>query len=162
MTCTVCRSPRAGEINRALLAGDPVRDVAAHHGLSKSAISRHEANCMPAKLASAKGASEIASTARLLERLDLIGLQTVEILEVCKVAKDHRISLRAIARLEKQLELQAKIVGLIQAAPLIVNVVAEPEWLQLRTVIFIALSNYPEAQAAVIEAISPYDEISPE
>ena len=115
---------------------------------------------MPAKLASAKGASEIASTARLLERLDLIGLQTVEILETCKAAQDHRISLRAIARLEKQLELQAKIVGLIQAAPLVVNVVAEPEWLQLRTVIFIALSNHPEAQAAVIEAISPYDEIS--
>ena len=155
--CTVCRSPRRGDIDRALLAGDPVRDVAANYGCSKSAVSRHAAEHIAKKLASASMASEISSAGALLARLDRISEQTDAILAEARGASDHKTSLRAIARLEKQCELTAKMVGLIQQAPVQVQIVMMPEWVQLRTVIIAAVAPYPKAAAAVLEAMESID-----
>jgi hypothetical protein len=40
--CTVCSHPDTFEINRNLLAGAPLRALAAKHGLSPSALCRHK------------------------------------------------------------------------------------------------------------------------
>ena len=41
ITCTICRHPQRREIDQALLAGYPLRTLAAHFHLDKSTLSRH-------------------------------------------------------------------------------------------------------------------------
>lgn len=153
MTCTICRSPQLGDVNRALLAGDPVRDVAARFGFSKTAVSRHQRDDLAGKLASAKNASDAASSASLLSRLEYITAHTEEILEEARKSGDHRVALRSLARMEGQLKLFGEIVGLIQQQPIQVNIVATQEWVQVRSVIVAAVAPFPEAAQAVVKAL---------
>jgi hypothetical protein len=46
-TCTVCRHPDRNDIDAALRAGTPYRDIARRFQLSKDAISRHRGNHLP-------------------------------------------------------------------------------------------------------------------
>ena len=43
-TCTVCRWPELNDIEAALRASIPYRDIARQHGLSKDSLSRHRAS----------------------------------------------------------------------------------------------------------------------
>lgn len=89
----------------------------------------------------------------MLHRLDTISEQTQDILREARESKDGKLSLRAIARLERQVELMGRMVGLIQEAPIQVNVMMSPEWVELRTKIVAAVMPHPEAAAAVLAAI---------
>lgn len=42
-TCSVCRHESRGAVDRALVAGTPLREIASTHGLSPSAVHRHRA-----------------------------------------------------------------------------------------------------------------------
>ena len=65
MTCLVCRSDQRDHIDHALVAGEPVRDVAGRVGISKSTIDRHRAH-VPAAL-------RLVATARAAEHgIDLL------------------------------------------------------------------------------------------
>lgn len=48
--CSVCTHPKLEDINRALLSGTSLRDVAGRYGLEKSSLSRHK-KCNGAALA---------------------------------------------------------------------------------------------------------------
>jgi hypothetical protein len=45
-TCTVCTNERAGDIAKAILAGDSLSAVAIRYCLTKAAIQRHTVNCL--------------------------------------------------------------------------------------------------------------------
>jgi hypothetical protein len=156
--CSVCRHPQLGDVDRALLAGQlTLREISAKFTLSRSSLSRHQGEHLAGKLAAAKGASEAAGSARLLERMEYIVAATEEILEEARTAgdgKDNRTALRAIARLEKQVELTARIVGILQQAPMTVNLVVVKEWIDLRGAILQAVLPFPEAAKAIAEAIA--------
>src|SRR6516164_9108315 len=53
-TCTVCRSKKRREIDAALIAGQPLRDIARQYGLSKDSASRHRSHHLTAALAQAE------------------------------------------------------------------------------------------------------------
>jgi len=59
-----------------------------------------------------------------ISQLFMINKETLEILEEAKVAGDLKTALKAIERVEKQLELQAKLLGDIKDAPttIVINV----------------------------------------
>ncbi len=61
--CSVCVHPAVAEINRAIVSGTPIRDVAGRFGLSRSAIARHSADHMQEVLAAAAEARVIADIA---------------------------------------------------------------------------------------------------
>ena len=69
-----------------------------------------------------------------------------------KKAKDYDLALRAIARAEKQAELQAKLLGELQQEGAI-NITVSAEWIELRAVILQALEPYPEAKQQLVAAI---------
>ncbi|MCP4545449.1 MAG: hypothetical protein GY835_03145, partial [bacterium] len=77
-------------------------------------------------------------------------------LEVLKRAradgKDSTL-LRAVDRIHKQIELQARLLGEIQEAQTTVNVAVLPEWHGIRQVVIEALHPYPEARLAVVRAL---------
>lgn len=47
-TCTVCRHEALEAFDTALVAGEPLRDIAGRTGLSKSSLGRHKDNCLSA------------------------------------------------------------------------------------------------------------------
>jgi hypothetical protein len=115
-------------------------------------VQRHEENHLPALLAKAKEAEEVAHADDLLA--DVRGLQarTLAILEAAEETSEHRIALSAIREARSNLELLAKLLGELDERP-VVNLNISPEWLELRTVIVGALGPYRDARESVLSAI---------
>ncbi len=153
--CGVCAHPKREEINRALLAEEPYRNIAERFGTSTTALHRHKKGHMPAHLAKAQEAAEVVQADSLLDRLLSLNAETMAILKEARAGriKDNELALRAIARAEKQLELQGKLLGELNEAPT-VNILAVPEWFSLRSTIIAALEPYPEAKQAVVRALN--------
>ena len=55
--------------------------------------------------------------------------------------------------MQKQIELQAKLLGELQNGQT-VNVLVAPEWVSLRATILVALVQFPDAREAVVEALN--------
>jgi hypothetical protein len=68
-TCTVCTHSDRDAIDRALIAREPVRRIAARFGLSKSAVWSHSDDHLPAALVKADEAREEARSIDLMARL---------------------------------------------------------------------------------------------
>jgi hypothetical protein len=71
--CTVCTHPELEAINRALVQGLPNRRIASHHDVTERAVRNHKAGHLPAALAKAQEAREVAKADDLLS--DVRGLQ---------------------------------------------------------------------------------------
>lgn len=151
-TCTICIHERRADIDAALLAGEPYRGIAKRYGASASAVLRHRDH-IPVQLAKAKDAEEISQAHTLLERLIELNTETRAVLADAKLEGNGLLRLQAIARLEKQFELEGKLLGELQSGP-VVNVTVSPEWLTLRAVVITALHPYPDAAQAVSRALT--------
>ena len=153
-TCTICTCPDRDDIDRALVAGTALSEVAALFRVSDDALSRHKANHLPATLAKARGAEEAATADGLLSRLRKLNRETAAILKEARKegSKDNELALKAIARVEKQIELEGRLLGELNDRPQI-NLYLSPEWLELRAVIVTALAPHQEARSAVLRAL---------
>jgi hypothetical protein len=140
-------------INTALLNNEPLRDIARRWRVSKDAVARHKEH-LPAHLAKAEEAKEVAQADSLLDRLLDLSKETAAILKEARQGdeKDNELALKAIARAEKQIELQARLLGELKDTTT-VNVLVLPEWQAMRTAIISALIPFPEARIAVAEAL---------
>jgi hypothetical protein len=146
--CTVCTHHAREAIDRSLVSGAKQADLVALHGLSKFALSRHSRNHIPAKLAQAHAAAEVA------EADNLLGMVLEQQATARRIAKDaerageKRTALLAVRELLRIVELQAKLAGQLSDGPT-VNVVLAPQWLEVRSAMLVALAPYPDARAAV-------------
>ncbi len=154
-SCSICLHPEREEINAALLSETPLRDMARRYATSKDALARHREH-LPLHLVKASDAAEVIQADTLLDRLLSLNAETMAILHEARTGriKDNELALRAIARAEKQLELQGKLLGELNDAPTVNILMAAPEWLALRSTIILALEPYPQARTAVLEALS--------
>ncbi len=155
--CTICTHKDREAINAALLAGQPLRGISRKFFGSvkaEDALARHREH-LPLHLVKASEAAEVVQADTLLDRLLSLNAETMAILREARTGriKDNELALRAIARAEKQLELQGKLLGELNEAPT-VNILAVPEWFSLRSTIVSVLEPYPQARAAVVEALS--------
>lgn len=152
-TCSVCKHADRASIERALIAGQSLRSIAGQYSLSDSAVLRHKQAHLPAELAKATDAAEVAQADTLLDRLRQINAETAAILREVRSSepKDNEMALKAIARIEKQIELEGRLLGELQQPT--VNVLIMPEWVGLRTAILRALEPYPEARLRLAEVI---------
>jgi hypothetical protein len=152
--CTICEHAEREAIDRALVGGASNRSFAALYGVSESAARRHKGNHLPAKLAKAHEAEEVAHADGLLADVRSLQARTLAILETAELSYEHRTALAAIREARSNLELLAKLMGELDERPSVaVNLNVSAEWLQLRTVLVTALDPYPDAQAAVVGAI---------
>jgi hypothetical protein len=151
--CTVCSHPEREAINKALVAGEPYRTVAnRYESLSQAAVQRHQENHLPATLARAKEAGEIAHADSLLEDVRSLQRRTLAILEATEETSEHRVALAAIREARSNLELLAKLLGELDDRP-VVNLLISPEWIELRAVIVGALEPHPEARGDILRAL---------
>jgi hypothetical protein len=57
-----------------------------------------------------------------------------------------------VDRLHRQIEIQARLLGDLDDRP-VVNIMASPEWVEVKQVILAALEAYDEAYDAVVQAL---------
>ena len=151
-TCTVCAHESRADIDKALVAGTPYRDIALRFSLGVMAVQRHKAHVAQA-IVQVQEAKEEAQALDVVKQLKTINASTVAILHEARQQRDPDIALKAIDRIQRQIELQAKLLGDLDERPQ-VNILIAPEWLAVRAALLVALLPYPDARTAVVEALA--------
>ena len=178
--CNTCRHPKVGEVDKKLIDGVlSLREISKCFGLTVPGLWRHKQSHLPAVLARGKASLEAgekpANTAeaeaqrtavhaeavdskrdqRALDswqQLKAINAASLEVLRTARKQGQSDVLLRAVDRIARQIELEAKLLGQIQDG-VIVNVAVLPEWQGLRHRILESLRDYPEARLAVVAAL---------
>ena len=148
-SCTICEHPDREAIDRALVGDSSNLSVSSLFGVSESAVRRHKANHLPAKLVMAQAAEEVAQADDLLGQMQGLQRRTLAVLEAAESTNQHRTALSAIREARSNLELLAKLLGELDERPQ-VNVLISPT---VQTAIIAALGPYPEARLAVADAL---------
>lgn len=154
--CTICTHPKRVAIDRALLQGDPFRNIAERFGTSTTSLTRHKADHLSERMAKAVTRSAEADVRTAIDvagQLKAINSATLSVLKDARSAGDGLLSLQAIDRVQKQIELQAKLIDLINDGDT-VNIIIAPQWIELRTVLLTALQGHPDALLAVSGALA--------
>jgi hypothetical protein len=151
-TCTICTHAQRAAIEAALVAGNGHRDIAGRFGLSKTAVARHASDHVKQEIAQAQEARDEAQALDVVRQLKAINAAAVAILAAARRTGEHETALRAIDRIQRQLELQAKLLGELDDRPQ-VNVLLAPEWLAVRSALLSALLPYPQARIDVAAAL---------
>ncbi len=155
-TCTICQHPERQKIDTALVAGEPFRNIAERFGTSATALTRHKAEHLPAKLAQAHAAREVAQASTLLDEVRALRSKAVNILLTAEKAGDLRTALLGIREARSCIELLAEMEGELNRRPE-VHLHLSPMWLEVRAVIIDALRPFPEAGVAVASALEAHD-----
>jgi hypothetical protein len=112
--CTACKHPKRPEIDAALVAGTPsLRNIAEQVGLSTPALFRHKAH-IPAALAKAKHAAEVAQADTLLQRVESLIAQARDITEKALAANEFAAAIRGLGEVRQCLELLGELSGELQ------------------------------------------------
>jgi len=154
-TCTICGHVDRVAIDQALINKASLRNIAERFGLSTTALHRHKSDHLPAALTQAKAAGEIMRADDLLGQIQDLQKKTLAILAR---SQDDRIALVAIREARSNLELLGRLLGELQTQP-IVNIWVNQEWIELRTMILIALEPFPQAKLALAAALSEAENV---
>lgn len=170
--CTVCSHEKRQEIDKALITGTTHRNVAERFRLSPSAVYRHKQSHLAARLKRAfeaketrqavelvqhrveEQAKEVGQALDVVQQLRAINSATLQVLQKARESEKHSLSLQAVDRVHKQIELQAKLLGELQETGPQVSVLVAPAWHEVRVHVLQALTPYPEARAAVAEVLT--------
>lgn len=155
--CTVCIHPKRPEIDSALLASEPFRHIASRFDTSTAALQRHKADHIPAHVATAKDAADVAIADDLLQQIKALRNKAISILQKAEEAGDYRTALMGIREARGCVETLLEVEGELDRRG-VVNVVVNPEWIEIRTILLAALKPYPEAAQAVAGRLQAIEE----
>jgi len=158
-TCTVCVHPDHQGIDSALVAGTALRDIARRHAVSKDALFRHRDSHLPAAMVQAQAETDVRHAIDVVAQLKAINGAAMTVLRDARAVHDGDLALKAIDRLFRQIELQAKLLGELDERPQI-NILIHPEFQRAQTVILQALEAHPAARVAAADALAALGEAS--
>lgn len=158
-TCTVCAHADREAIDARLVAGDSIRGLSPLFAVSQSALRRHRDKHLPATLAQAQAAAEVAHGDDLLAQVRSLQARSLSILDQAEQSGDLKTALQAIKEARGCLELLAKLLGELAQEGATVNVLIMPEWAAIRLAIVQALLPFPQARAAVAETLQVLDHV---
>lgn len=147
--CTVCIHPDLVTIDARLAAPGSVRAVAREYGVTQTSIRRHKsAHLSDALVTLAAAVTQEARQAvpSVLDRLHALTDRAEEFLATAQKAGNAHQGLSAIREARGTLELIARITReLDERAVTVLNVMASPDWIRVRTAYLSVLSRNPEA-----------------
>lgn len=146
--CTVCSHADRAAIDRALVAGEPNRRIAARCAVTEQAIRRHQAEHVPPQLAQAQHAAAVAQASDLLAEVQALRTKAMALLQKAEQAGDYRTALAGVREARACVELLLEVEGELDRRPQI-NLLLAPEWVTVRGALLAALQPYAEARAAV-------------
>lgn len=157
--CTICGHDDRAAIDTALVAGTALRDIARQHAVSKDALFRHRDTHLPAVMVQAAAETDVRHAIDVVAQLKAINSAALTVLRDARSAKDGDLALKAIDRIQRQIELQAKLLGELQDGPT-VNVLVSPEFQRVQVTILHALEAHPAARVAVADALMALESAS--
>jgi hypothetical protein len=155
--CSVCGHADRLAIDKELIGGLPYRDISGRYGVSKSALERHASAHVAQAISRARDLRDWLNADQLVGELRVLREVVLGVLEEARAAGDHSVALAACARLEKQAELVARLLGELVDRQRVemVDATFSAQWEVMLPVMLRALEPYPEARAALIAALEP-------
>ena len=150
--CTICSHERRTAIEEAMVTGTAKRRIASQYGVTERAVRYHMREHLPALLAKARAAEQAARADDLLCDIKNIRSHTIALLMRAEQEDDSHTILRAIREARENVRLLGELHGKLETGPK-VELHMHPEWVELRTVIVGALTPFPEARMAVLQAV---------
>jgi hypothetical protein len=97
------------------------------------------------------------NNAALVDQLYFLNGETLAVLKMARATGANELALKAIARLESQIALAAKLSGELSEAPTL-KIQLSAEWVALRGAILAALEPHPEARLAIAGVLNSAEE----
>jgi len=151
--CSICAHPRAFEINEGLVIQKVSnRAIASQYGLNKDTVRRHKEH-IPELLLKASRAEEIVEADKILDQI-LDHLDRGYALEQKAASRDELgYEIGAHNSVRSDIALLAEALGKIDRSGGIKFVLNNPTWVMLEQTIVDALEDFPDAKAAVLQAL---------
>ena len=112
--CTICTHPKHTEIDRRLLAGEPVRAIvraiAGHVPISKTSLQRHQRHVSEA-ISKSHEAAEIVHGDELVSELQQLASEARRLQAKAEADGDTRTAIAALRELTRLIELRARVAG---------------------------------------------------
>ena len=151
--CTICTHKEREAIDRALVAREPFRHIAARYSVTTSSLVRHSDDHLPATLVKAKDAADAAQADDLLAQVCNLRDKALGILQKAETTNDFRAAVAAIREARGCVELLGKLAGQLKDAPTL-NLFVTAEWREVQGLILSALEPHPEARLAVASSLA--------
>lgn len=120
--CTICKHPKRGEIEAAIIDRASFRNIAERFVLSATAVFRHAGEHLPAALTGAKKAEEATRADSLLERIEVLIRDVRRIATKAEREGQWGQAASALREARACIELLARLRGELQAAAVNVGV----------------------------------------
>lgn len=150
--CLVCSHPQRKKIDKLLARGDEsISELSRKFGVPWDSLKYHYNNHLPKTLVPSPSSKEIAVADNLLQELLNIRERAFNLLERAEAKEDLKAAGTLLRELREQLKLWAELEGRLSQQTQ-VNVLVNPQWVELRALILNVLDEHPEAKEALINA----------
>jgi exonuclease VII large subunit len=112
-TCTVCTHPQRDEIDRQLLDGIALRNIAKRYSLSTASLFRHNKH-IAKTLSNARQEADILRADGLMEHLNHLTAEAERLKQKAEKRKDYRTALAGVREQSRLLEIGARLAVDIQ------------------------------------------------
>jgi len=109
--CTICSHKERDAIDKAILSGEPLRNISERVSVSATSLHRHKSEHIPIELTKAKEARQISSADDLLRQVQALHAKAMAILNTAEKSGDLRTALAAVREARGNLELLARLLG---------------------------------------------------
>jgi hypothetical protein len=110
-SCSICSHPQRQAIDRELAAGAVLSKISAKFHVIHESLRRHRDSHLPARVIQAQQEEDVRQALDVVAQLRAINGATLQILQQARAVGDGGLALRAIDRLQRQIELQARLLG---------------------------------------------------
>jgi len=107
-TCTTCSNPHRDEIDRLLLAGTPLRNIAKQFSVSSANLFRHNKR-MSKVLSNARQEADILRADSLMEQLNHLWAEAARLTQKSEQRKEYRTALAGVREKSRLLELGMRL-----------------------------------------------------
>jgi len=154
MTCSICPHEQRDEIDKALVSGRSLRDMAGQFRVSKSALDRHRDH-VKATLVKAAVRRETSRGATLLDRIHGLEDHARRLAMVCESEGDYRAALVGLQQIRETLRLllDVRAAEIKDRRAASVELLQSPDWQRIKNILTATLLPYPEAQNALAHAL---------
>lgn len=153
--CKACNYPGHEDLDLDLLSGKlSDSGYAKIVGCSHKSIGRHRTH-IAAEIATSSEAELVINADNLVDQLKEARERALDLLDKAIEAADTRVygaPSQYLGEIRQQIKLMGELQGRLASQPQI-NIINNPEWVSLRTLIITTLDKFPEARQAVVDAL---------
>jgi hypothetical protein len=152
-SCKLCNYPERAAIEQKIASRQLSMTKAAKIvDCNKASVSRHMSRCVAAKVAKTANSIESREALNVIDALTESHDRVLDIFNDALDDGDRRSALGALDTEVRQLILVAKVTGQLNEAPQL-NILMNPEFMKLKSVIIKTLEPYPEARLKLSERL---------